>query len=71
MLKKILGDLTENKEVTLPITYSFFKNDLVFDVIENDINVKEGEQKILFLNVKGGYVPLSNILIVDHDEVTK
>jgi hypothetical protein len=64
--KKVVSDMQSNSSQQVPITYSFFKNDLIATNIGNDLDVQEGTKKIMFTNIKNGYLPLSSITIVDN-----
>jgi len=44
----------------------FFKNDTIVEKLNSDLDVQEGERKILFSNIKSGHIPLSTITIVDN-----
>jgi len=69
--KKVVSNMNENKSTTLPITYSFFKNDTIVEKINSDINVQEGTKKILFNNIKTGYLPSSTITVVDSSVINE
>jgi len=60
MQKKVVKDMNDNNSTTLPITYSFFKNDTIVEKINSDLNVEEGTKKILFSNIKNWLFTIIN-----------
>jgi len=64
--KKVVSDMHANKTTEVPLTYSFFKNDVLLEKINSDLDIQEGNKKIIFSNIKSGYLPSSQITIVDN-----
>jgi len=64
--KKVVSDMKSNESVTLPLTYCFFKNDKIVEMVNGDLDVKEGEEKIMFSKIKDGSLPHSEIEVVDN-----
>jgi len=64
--KNVAEAMIVDKNRLLPITYSFFKNDLILNFINEDLDVQEGTKKVLFTNINSGSIPQSSIIIVDN-----
>jgi len=64
--KNVAEAMIIDKNRLLPITYSFFKNDLILNFINEDLDVQEGTKKVLFTNINSGSIPQSSIIIVDN-----